>query len=100
PGLATVHRDGTHFKRLTRRGDNPDWSPDGSMIVFGWNGIRVADLHPHVQLLTRMGGDPSWSPDGSHIVYSRVNDLWIMDSNGDHRHLLVKNGQQPDWSRR
>lgn len=63
---------------------NPDWSPDGSQIVFAVNDGKRDDLWvsgadgsgPKVLLdcagTCRYLDDPSWSPDGSSIVYSRT----------------------------
>jgi Tol biopolymer transport system component len=97
-GLATVRRDGTKLTQLTRSGDNPDWSPDGTKVAFATTGIRTVNRHGHIVVLTPFGGDPSWSPDGSKIVFVLDEDLWVMNSNGSHRHVLVRNGRAPDWS--
>lgn len=63
---------------------NPDWSPDGSQLVFAVNDGKRDDLWvsgadgsaPHVLLdcagACRWLDDPSWSPDGSSVVYSRT----------------------------
>jgi len=63
---------------------NPDWSPDGSQIVFVVNdGIRDdlwiagADGTNARVLLDCVGAcryldDPSWSPDGASVVFSRT----------------------------
>ncbi|PKH41909.1 WD40-like Beta Propeller Repeat [Nocardioides alpinus] len=63
---------------------NPDWSPDGSQIVFAVNDGTRDDLWvsgadgsaPHLLLdcagACRYLDDPSWSPDGASIVYSRT----------------------------
>ena len=63
---------------------NPDWSPDGSHIVFAVNDGEREDLWVSASdgsaahLLLDCAGacrwldDPSWSPDGSSVVYSRT----------------------------
>ena len=63
---------------------NPDWSPDGSQIVFAVDDGRRDDLWvsavggSEARVLLDCKGscrnldDPSWSPDGSSIVYSRT----------------------------
>lgn len=72
---------------------DPDWSPDGSTIVFGTlpnRGIGWAPPHltfiltvrpdgsyPHMVCLACVGGggvDPTWTPDGKHIMYFTSTD--------------------------
>jgi serine/threonine protein kinase/DNA-binding SARP family transcriptional activator len=57
----------------------PDWSPDGSRIVFAGAGQYGYDLYvmnadgTDLQQITREPGDeiaPAWSPDGEKIVFS------------------------------
>jgi Tol biopolymer transport system component len=97
-GIAIAGTHGKNLTALTRLGDNPDWSPDGTRIAFGSDGIRTVDARRHVVVLARTGNHPNWSPDGSRIVFERGGDLWVMDSNGGHQHLLVRRGSAPDWS--
>jgi dipeptidyl aminopeptidase/acylaminoacyl peptidase len=81
--LFTVRPDGTDKTQLThyRGADavNPDWSPDGSRLVFELGsdkgaGIVVAAADGSgAQNLTPNGsqGQPAFSPDGQSIVFER-----------------------------
>ena len=66
---------GESAKRLTDDGYHPNWSPDGSQIVYA-------------------AGDFAGP-------YSRsgASTLWIVDvATGERRELAVDDGVQPDWS--
>jgi hypothetical protein len=73
--------------RLTDRTDitHPDWSPDGTRIVFGTaDGIRVLTFTPSVgpvvsDPITR-GTHPEFSPDGTRIAFVRDGDVWAMSA--------------------
>ena len=86
--LFLVHPDGTGLRQLTRWGlsaDTPDWSPDGTTIVFvNSEALPIASdlytIHPDGSGLTlivntgvlRHGaglGHPRWSPDGTKIIF-------------------------------
>ncbi|HEY8135270.1 MAG TPA: hypothetical protein VIF08_04455 [Candidatus Limnocylindrales bacterium] len=95
--------------RLTTDGaynDNPDWSPDGSKIVFdGWGElggprIQVMDTDPTTddqQLLSdsQNGYDvqPAWSPNGTRIAFASSRtvgvdedfgyEIYVMDALGE-----------------
>jgi Tol biopolymer transport system component/DNA-binding winged helix-turn-helix (wHTH) protein len=99
----------------TRYEGSPQFSPDGSQLVFisdrtGWDEIFVAsaDCTKERQLTTfrELGvGSPRWSPDGTRIVFDRRNkgesDIYSIDLNGAH---TVKVGDSvghnflPFWS--
>lgn len=75
-----------------QRDFRPEWSPDGSHLVFtsvvdgGHVLMRVdldgSDLKP-LSTVEAAAGDPDYSPDGSRLVHHadepRPRDLWILD---------------------
>ena len=85
---------------------DPDWSPDGSVILFtstpnreteGWadapsevsNGLYT--IHPDATALTTLcapcldsGWAPSWTPDGKHIFFWGNRTFAMMDEDGGH----------------
>jgi Tol biopolymer transport system component len=122
--IYVMNADGSNQARLTNDPSfdlGPQWSPDGTKIVFESGRTGNGDIYSMkadgtaiAQLTTSSMEDldPSWSPDGTKIVYSG----WIYDdvSNSDFNELLTMNpdgtGQaklpsdgsfnkyQPDWS--
>ncbi len=62
---------------------NPSFSPDGSQVVFAWNGPRQTNFNLYVKLIgsndtlrltndSTDEGSPAWSPDGKHIAFVRA----------------------------
>ncbi len=86
---------------LHRWAADPDWSPDGSLIVFssapnreteGWadgptGGIYTirpdgTDLRQVCTTCLNGGSAPSWTPDGEHILFWGYRSWALMDRDG------------------
>jgi Tol biopolymer transport system component len=113
--------DGTHIRRMTRTEGsehNPDWSPDGSRVVF-------ADP-PDIRLLSIPSGElttlttaairprrgpaayPAWSPDGRWIAFtcfapSALNGIvgyagvWVVRADGTGERRISEGPLQQRW---
>ena len=97
-------------KQLVR--DNswyPDWSPDGSRLVFGRSsdgssGTAVYRINADgsgLRKLAAAGEEPVWSPNGRRILYMQPgNDgynLMSMKPDGSDKTLVTRNGTSPSW---
>ena len=119
--LYIVNRNGMNMRWLTRAEgmeDYPQWSPDGSKILFrGASVTGQTDLYTInvdgtglvtvTAGLTQLSGklDPAWSPDGSHIAFIGVQGgsykVWTIKSDGtDARPVTTDTGfdMQPTFS--
>jgi TolB protein len=122
--LFVMNVDGTGVHRVTpwslHAGDNPDWAPDSSRILFRSN-VDVNDqrsqfytVRPDGTGLTQLTHFPftrrrlfsaSFSPDGSQIVFGKADakrrgDIWIMNADGSNAHPVQTAkpwDSAPDW---
>ncbi len=98
-----MNRDGSEIKNLSKSkyfDGYPEWSPDGSHIVFASNRHGVARFHLQLFVMKADGSEirqitnnepdeedvrPAWSPDGKRIVFNRVGptgtQIHIMEVN-------------------
>jgi Tol biopolymer transport system component len=138
--IYTVNVAGTGLRRLTGPStgdvvtagdaysrDYPNWSPDGSKILFARSGpctsvsctpedaqydvfVMNADGSGRKKRLTNNLVDdenPTWSPDGKRIVFTSSRDgdqdIWRMRQNGSNKTKLTFNtvmDREPDWQPR
>jgi Tol biopolymer transport system component len=95
--IVSVRLDGSG-ERVLARGlvGEVTYSPTGRRIVYtnGANGAAIWGMRPdgsHKRQLVppdRGGYSPDYSPDGKHIVFERLSQLYVMRSDGSHRHRL------------
>jgi Tol biopolymer transport system component len=119
--IFVMRADGTDIRRVTplrMDADHPEWSPDGSKIIFNNDAhLNVGDIftiRPDGTRLTRLThviplGEadfrPDYSPDGTMIVFnqfipSQPNAVLTMTSNGSSATVINSNGEGPDWGPR
>lgn len=114
--IFTSNLDGTNAVRLTHtqaRNNRPEWSPDGTRIIFvserdGEAALYVmnADGTDQLRLTVGLGGvaAPRWSPDGQWILFAATprgnTDLFVIRADGtDLRQLTFgpANSYSADW---
>ena len=116
----TANIDGSGLTQLTCNSvadSAPNWSPDGSQIVFQSLQNSGTDYEIYVMPVQTCGTGtmltdnsatdtaPAFSPDGSHIAFSsnRISnpEIWVMQSNGGSpTRLTTRTGSDltPAWS--
>jgi TolB protein len=119
-----MNADGSNLSSITPaklHGGNPDWSPNGKLIVFHSNNYvrspsEIWVVKPNGKGRRRLrrlhsGRDyqPVWSPNGRQIAFGHdgpavhrgghvihvLQHLWTMSSNGSHAHAITNPGDKP-----
>lgn len=121
--LYIVQRNGMGMRQLTSMAGYehaPQWSPDGSRILFRaadgvnarpefWvinpDGSGLKNLSTQVAVAMTDMRSPAWSPDGSQIAFiGAVNGqhkVWLMNADGTNLRQLTKDAgfdSSPTWS--
>jgi Tol biopolymer transport system component len=84
-------------------GEQPDWSPDGTRVVFertvgrdsrGFERTSVYVVNVDGSGLRRVasGADPVWSPDGRRIAFAKRGSLYTIGANGGRVRTFMRRG--------
>lgn len=119
--ILTMNTDGSNKVQwtnsdITWNNLNPDWSPDGTKILFTGDGdehqgVFCINLEDKSQkFIGVIGGSPKWSPDGTKIItdgwYSQGNisgvRIWITNADGSNSKKIDTptdmSAREPDWT--
>jgi eukaryotic-like serine/threonine-protein kinase len=127
PQIYLMNADGSNVYPITNEQDGacqPDWSPDGTQIVYiapcrerrdSYAGSSLyiinSDGSGKTPLPTTLGGDfePAWSPDGKRIAFTSMRDDYFeiytinLETNQierltDSRAINASSARQPAWN--
>ena len=90
------------------------WSPDEERLAYamrrlegtGFERVRVVRLGVDQwkklavqgeRTVAREAYEPCFSPDGQHVAYNDGRNLWVVSVDGEDRHLLVRDADEPAW---
>ncbi len=105
--------------------ERPSFSIDGNRVMFthdvsGYQSLDGRQLDSHIFIYPLNSGDsidvsvnkpagtndtnPRFSPDGAKIIFnnapndgSQAPQIWMMDTDGTDRRMIIENGLMPDW---
>ena len=121
-GIFTIHADGTGGREIVPAGNNPEWSPDGTRLLYGLDGglwsarSDGTDARSIVgsHLRGTAGGpcnieftvsDGAWSPSGRRVAFvgesedeneRSVHEICTASLDGSGIRKL-RNGTEPEW---
>ena len=83
--INVIRPDGTGLRQVARRGSEPDWSPDGTRLVFEVGGdiVQMRLGGSHLRRVTQgraADSSPAFSPDGKRIVFVRKHIVFVRNA--------------------
>ena len=113
-GIYVMDAGGSSVRRITMTGvgafgdplafANPQWSPDGTQILFYAGSNLAHDIYvvnvdgTGERALTNDPADefwPTWSPDGRRIAFERTSDAVVMNADGTDQRILASDAVAP-----
>lgn len=115
--IFSMNPDGSNQTNLTNNtafDSNPNWSPDGSKIVFvsnrsSFGTTEIYTMNANGSNPTRLTNNsvndetPAWSPDNTQIAFARSGQLFVMNADGTNVIQVTANASpgvklHPSWS--